>query len=456
MIENTVWMTYAEYLPVELRQSEEEGREVEKYRERVERIAQMAGTKESFGLREKLAWNILEEIEREPVKAGYPYQEPDELEEIRQLLDENRSKKYVVNQETIKDKVLGAWMGRCIGCLLGQPVEGWKRERIVGFLKDTDNYPVKRFMSSAVGQDIVARYRVSDNGENAFCDTVTHWINNITDLPEDDDTNYTVIGLKVLENHGRGFNSEQMAQMWITSLPMGHVSTSERVAYRNIGNLIDAPKCGWWKNPYREWIGAQIRADIFGYVCPGDPKEAAGMAWRDGRISHVKNGIYGEMYIAAMLAAAYEEHDLTELIETALGQIPCTSRLYEEIRWIVRDHKAGVSLDKALNVLHGKFREEDSHDWCHTITNAAAVTIALLYGEGDFTKALGIAMECGYDTDCNGATVGSIMGLLVGAQGIPQSWKSGLTGILRTGVSGFHQVSIEELAERTCRLIIQE
>lgn len=456
MIENTVWMTYAEYLPVELRQSEEEGREIGKYRERVERIAQMAGTKESFDLREKLAWNILEEIEREPVKAGYPYQEPNELEEIRQLLDENRGKKYMVNQETIKDKVLGAWMGRCIGCLLGQPVEGWKRERIVGFLKDTDNYPVKRFMSSAVGQDIVTRYQVSDNGENAFCDTVTHWINNITDLPEDDDTNYTVIGLKVLENHGRGFNSEQMAQMWITSLPMGHVSTSERVAYRNIGNLIDAPKCGWWKNPYREWIGAQIRADIFGYVCPGDPKEAAGMAWRDGRISHVKNGIYGEMYIAAMLAAAYEEHDLTELIETALGQIPCTSRLYEEIRRIVGDHKSGVSLDKALNVLHGKFREEDSHDWCHTITNAAAVTIALLYGEGDFTKALGIAMECGYDTDCNGATVGSVMGLLVGAQGIPQSWKSGLTGILRTGVSGFHQVSIEELAERTCRLIIQE
>ena len=326
MIENTVWMTYAEYLPVELRQSEEEGREIGKYRERVERIAQMAGTKESFDLREKLAWNILEEMEREPVKAGYPYQEPNELEEIRQLLDENRGKKYMVNQETIKDKVLGAWMGRCIGCLLGQPVEGWKRERIVGFLKDTDNYPVKRFMSSAVGQDIVTRYQVSDNGENAFCDTVTHWINNITDLPEDDDTNYTVIGLKVLENHGRGFNSEQMAQMWITSLPMGHVSTSERVAYRNIGNLIDAPKCGWWKNPYREWIGAQIRADIFGYVCPGDPKEAAGMAWRDGRISHVKNGIYGEMYIAAMLAAAYEEHDLTELIETALGQIPCTSR----------------------------------------------------------------------------------------------------------------------------------
>ncbi len=456
MIENTVWMTYSEYLPIELRQSAEEGKEVEKYRARVEQITGMTGDRETFAIREKLAWNLLEEMEGEPVKAAYPYKEPDKLDEIRQLLTGDSDKRYPVGREKIKDKVLGAWTGRCIGCLLGQPIEGWKRERIVGFLKDTDNYPVNRFLSSAVDQKIRERYQVSDNGENAFCDTVTHWINNITDLPEDDDTNYTVIGLKVLENHGRAFDSEQMAQMWITSLPMGHVSTSERVAYRNIGNLIDAPKCGWWKNPYREWIGAQIRADIFGYVCPGNPKEAAGMAWRDGRISHVKNGIYGEMYIAAMLAAAYEEHDLVRLVETALSQIPYTSRLYEEIKRVIADYQAGVDCEEAIERLHEKFKEEDSHDWCHTITNAAAVTIAVLYGEGDFTKALGIAIECGYDTDCNGATVGSVMGLLSGDQGIPRNWKRGLTGMLRTGVSGFHQVSIDELAERTCRLIEQE
>ena len=272
-------------------------------------------------------------------------------------------------------------------------------------------------------------------------------------MPEDDDTNYTVIGLKILENHGTEFTSEDVAQMWITSLPMGHVSTSERVAYRNIGNLIDAPRCGWWKNPYREWIGAQIRADIFGYVSPGDPEKAAKMAWTDGRISHVKNGIYGEMFIAALLAAAYEERNLTVLIETALGQIPYTSRLYEAIRGILQDFSAGKTLDQAVRKLHDQWNEKDSHDWCHTITNAAAVTISLLYSEMDFEKALGLSMECGYDTDCNGATVGSIIGLMIGYTEIPEKWKSPLTGILKTGVSGFHQISIKELADRTCKII---
>lgn len=456
MIENTIWMTYSEYLSVELRQSEEEGKDIEKYRRRVADILRLTDQDISFEARERRAWELLDEMEKEPIRADYPYKEPDKLEEIRQLLDEKSEKTYLVDYEKLRDKIFGAWMGRCIGCLLGQPIEGWKRERIIGFLKDTDNYPVNRFLSSEVKQDIVERYRVSNNGENAFCDTVTHWINNISDMPEDDDTNYTVIGLKVLEEHGRGFDSEQMAQMWITSLPMGHVSTSERVAYRNIGNLIDVPKCGWWKNPYREWIGAQIRADIFGYVCPGNPKEAAEMAWKDGRISHVKNGIYGEMYIAAMLAAAYEEHDMVELIDTALGQIPYTSRLYKEIKQIMREYGNGVTAEQAINSLHHKFEEEDSHDWCHTITNAAVVTISILYSDNDFTKALGIAMECGYDTDCNGATVGSIMGLLVGSQEIPAGWKNNLTGVLRTGVSGYHQVKIEELAEKTYRLIQEE
>jgi ADP-ribosylglycohydrolase len=344
-------------------------------------------------------------------------------------------------------------MGRCSGCLLGQPIEGWRQKRIEGYLRDTDNYPVRRYFSSDQPQEIIERYQISNNGENAFCDDITHWINNITIMPEDDDTNYTVVGLKVLEKHGFNFTSDHIAEMWLTSLPMGHVSTAERVAYRNIGNLVEPPRSGWWKNPYREWIGAQIRADIFGYVCPGDPEKAAALAWRDARISHVKNGIYGEMFVAAMLASAFSISDPTSIIRAGLSEIPKTSRLYRKVVQILERFEQGISFEDALEQLHNEYDERQSHIWCHTITNAVVVAIALLYGGMDFEKSIGLAMLCGFDTDCNGATVGSILGLVNGYDALPDQWTKPVGSLLRTGVSGFAQISIRELAERTFALV---
>ena len=96
------------------------------------------------------------------------------------------------------------------------------------------------------------------------------------------------------------------------------------------------------------------------------------------------------MFVAALLAAAYAESNVVKLIETALGEIPATSRLYEVVLGIVSDYCNGVSKEKAINKLHSKYNEDDSHDWCLTITNAAVVAISILYGETDFTNALGI------------------------------------------------------------------
>ena len=58
-------------------------------------------------------------------------------------------------------------------------------------------------------------------------------------------------------------------------------------------------------NPYREWVGAQLRADVWGWTAPSDPLRAAEMAYRDASISHVKNGIYGALFVAGAVAAAF-------------------------------------------------------------------------------------------------------------------------------------------------------
>ena len=119
MIENTLWMTYFEYLPIELKQAEEEGKNVELYRKEIEEIIQTSGDM-SFEEKERKAWEILDRIEKEPIKREFPYQEPNEIEKIEELRNTELRRNFTVDQATIEDRVWGAWLGRCIGCLLGQ------------------------------------------------------------------------------------------------------------------------------------------------------------------------------------------------------------------------------------------------------------------------------------------------------------------------------------------------
>ena len=117
MIENTLWMTYFEYLPIELKQAEEEGKNVELYRKEIEEIIQTSGDM-SFEEKERKAWEILDRIEKEPIKREFPYQEPNEIEKIEELRNTELRRNFTVDQATIEDRVWGAWLGRCIGCLL--------------------------------------------------------------------------------------------------------------------------------------------------------------------------------------------------------------------------------------------------------------------------------------------------------------------------------------------------
>jgi len=448
MLRELPWLKVADGLDIELLQAQEEGKDVSVIRERVSRILEMDP---SDPMKEQHAASVYDEIQALPVAESYMYNEPSGLAGIKA---ERPVSKLVLKVDDISDddelfdKIYGAWLGRCAGCLLGQPVEGWKRERIKGLLTETGNNPVKYYISSDIPDEIKARYGVTDEGR-VYGSNHINWINNVSCMPEDDDTNYTIMGMKVMENYGAGFTPDDVAECWMKNLPILHTCTAERVAYKNLINCIYPPDSASFRNPYREWIGAQIRADFYGYVTPGEPELGAEFAWRDASISHIKNGIYGAMFVAAMLSASFVSDSIDDVINAGLSQIPANCRLAEQVNTVVKWKESGVDCEDAIDKIHEMYDENNSHHWCHVIPNAMIVCMGLLYGELDLEKTVGITLQAAFDTDCNCATAGSVVGMMLGAKSLPDKWIKPLNDQVRTGVDGFGLVRISELAAKT-------
>jgi len=379
-----------------------------------------------------------------PTVENYPWQEPSDLPEIQALRSEQPEKKPLPDADILEDKMLGAWLGRICGCLLGKPIEGIRTNELWPLLKETDNFPLRRYLTSRdATPERMAKYtyrmRMDSLADQIEC------------APVDDDTNYVVLAQVLLEKYGRDFTPAQVGQVWLDYQPKSAYCTAERVAFCNLTKGYAPPASARFQNPYREWIGAQIRGDYFGYINPGDPETAADMAWRDASISHIKNGIYGEMFAAAMIAEAAVENDLEKIILAGLSQIPATSRLYAAVQGVIQDFRQGVAYDEAVEKIHAAYNEHTAHGWCHTISNAMIVAAALLYGGGDYSLSICRAVQMGFDTDCNGATVGSIMGMRGGSKCIPECWTQPINGQLDTSIFGVGRIDLNKAAKDTLR-----
>lgn len=387
------------------------------------------------------------------VRPDFPYNEPNELEDILALATKDfPDTPAPLTDEALQDKLYGAWLGRCIGCALGKPFEfgpyvggneqgaGW--EHIIRWFKGANAYPIEGYAP--------AHSAAEAEGLSLICEQSQR--ENIAFMETDDDIRYLVIGLLLAEKFGDSFTPEQVCDTWLFYLPAWHCCTAERQAYANFMNaeeqdvMLRRDYIRTHLNPYREWIGAQIRADHFGYIHAGYPLAAAKTAYNDAAFTHVKNGIYGEMFIAAVIAAAFTESDPERCVEAGLSVIPTTSRLYADIRKaIALAHKA-----ESEEALYASLWEAFGHYHpVHTNNNAAVCAAVLIYGKGDFTRTVAAAVTCGWDTDCNGATVGSIMGALCGADAIPEGWKTPLNDTLYSFIPGFHPIAISECADRS-------
>lgn len=336
------------------------------------------------------------------------------------------------------ERMHAAWLGRAAGCLLGKPVEKIPRLGIRQILQSSGRWPLNGyFTAQGLPREIAERWPWNRrSAPNSLAE-------NIDGMPEDDDLNFPLLALRILSAHGRGFTSADVAQAWLDWLPAGRVFTAERVAYRNLLLGMTPPDTARRHNPFREWIGAQIRADVYGWINPGRPSAAAEMVARDAAVSHTGDGILGARWVAAMTATAVTASNVDEVLDAGLETLP-PGRFRDAVTGARRLRGDWEGVVDELYRKHGHLH------WVHVRNNAALIAAALAHGRGDFAKSICAVVSGGWDTDSNGATVGSITGALNGE--IPPQWTGPLHDTLHSSLAGFDGVKFAELAAWTLRL----
>jgi ADP-ribosylglycohydrolase len=365
--------------------------------------------------------------------------EPDGLPGIRRLRPRGpRALWTSFDSAAYREKLAGALAARMAGCTLGAIVEGWSVERMQAWAKTIgDSFPPVDYWSRAWAPH-EKRYEASE------CRTYTRA--GMDGVPVDDDVAYTLLGLLIAEDHGPDFTTDDVGRAWLKYLP--YACTAEDVALKNLKRGIPARRAAVRDNPFVQWIGADIRSDPWAYLAPGLPELAADLAWRDARISHRRNGIYGEMFFAAAQAAAFAVDDPVEALRIGLTEIPRDCVLACDVRWALAAGRRIRGYADARAAVDERFK--GMHP-VHTNNNACLTIFGLVIGGTDVTRVISQTVAMGLDNDCTAATAGSIVGAIVGSKGVPKHWTRRFNDTVHSYLIGRPSFRIGDLLDRFTR-----
>ncbi|MCY3864672.1 MAG: ADP-ribosylglycohydrolase family protein [Chloroflexi bacterium] len=360
--------------------------------------------------------------------------EPDDLEGIRALRPEGVRRYWnELPEAEYRDRLEGAWLGRCAGNVLGSIVELWepdKMEKWAAYLGDA--FPPEDYWSEA---ERPFEYKYDTSRREAFTPS------KMDGVPTDDDLIYTQLGLLILEDYGIDFTVDDVGAAWIKYLPVSPASPV-------LGNLqagVPATQSAEVDNPTMFWIIGDIQSDPWGYAAPGYPELAAEFSWRNSTVCSRRNGIYGAMYFSAVISAAFALGDPMKAVEAGLAEIPADCVLAREVRWAldaagdIKDYRgARAAADERYAGMH----------LVHTINNVALTIWGLNIGGDDYSKVIGETVAMGMDNDCTAASAGSIFGAAYGKDAIPEHWTRNFNNKAHSFIIGQPEFAIDDMVDR--------
>lgn len=337
--------------------------------------------------------------------------------------------------EIYKDKVMGCWLGKNIGGVLGAPFEARRQMNQVDFYtQDLSQGP-----------------------------------------PPNDDLDLQIVWLAAVERYGRQVNAAILGEYWLSYVTPNWVEYG--VGKANLTAGLAPPLSGRIGNRFGNSCGCFIRSEIWACLSPGRPDLAVRYAYEDAIVDHHGEGMYGEVFCAALQSAAFVERDPRTLIAIALSYVPADSALARCVQTALRCHENKMDIAEARVLIHNEAPGTFGVQWRETSQfptdngrlahgtpgfdcpeNVAYMIAGWLYGEGDFGKSLCAAVSFGEDTDCTAATLGATLGILCGASGIPPRWAEPLNDkistmcINRTSNGVWVPQTTSELADRVLRV----
>lgn len=334
-----------------------------------------------------------------------------------------------------KDKVTGCWTGKNIGGVFGAPFEGFRQ------INDVDFY-------------------VQDLSQGP---------------PANDDLDLQIVWLAAVEKYGRAVDASILGEYWLSFVIPNWVEYGTGKANLRAGLM--PPLSGLVDNQYKDSCGCFIRSEIWACLAPGHPEIAARYAFEDGIVDHSGEGVFGEIFCAALQSAAFVEKRKDVLLDIALSYIPEDCAVAKGVRKARECYEKAVPVLEARREIHnlvpGTFGvqnfpinelPEKGNDGMvlgepgfDAPENVAFVVVGWLYGEDDFGKSMRIANSMGEDTDCTCATLGALLGILNGESGLPAKWKDPLDDrivtlcIDKTSMGVWVPETATQLADRVMR-----
>jgi ADP-ribosylglycohydrolase len=314
----------------------------------------------------------------------------------------------LLSREQLLDKIHGGWMGKAIGGTLGAPYECQKDKRALTFY---DPVP--------------------------------------TGAVSNDDLDLQLMWLHALQVHGIHLTCTDLGEEWLQHMAQCAMWDEYGYGAHNMRRGLRPPLSGAFGNPFGDAMGSPIRSEIWAMVCPAMPPLAAAYAWHDSVVDHGGESIACEGFLAALEAAAFVVDDLDRLIDLGLRQVPPGTVLAGTLN-IVRDcRRRGLPWQEARDRVLERY---EVFNPSYAPINLAWILVGLLWGEGDFGATICTAVNCGWDTDCTGASAGAIMGILLGADALPDDWVAPIGGDVVVGPYMQNlptPQTLDELAEAT-------